>query len=62
MRGPAGMEPAEISDERPIPRGARSRVPTIIPMAFSLFLNLGAPRGARTKSLILAQDERWRRA
>ena len=36
---------------------------TIIPMAFSLFLNLGAPQGgARTKSLILAQDERWRRA
>ena len=32
-------------------------------MAFSLFLNLGAPGGgARTKSLILAQDERWRRA
>ena len=34
---PPARMPAEISDERPIPRGTRSRVPTIIPMAFSLF-------------------------
>ena len=62
---PPAKEPAEISDERPIP----SRGPTQGPgpsfrWLFLYYFELKAPLkgGARTKSLILAQDERWRRA
>ena len=62
---PPAMRPAEISDERPIP--LRSPIPGSEPSFRWLFLYFDLSfrrpsRGARTKSLILAQDERWRRA
>ena len=43
---PPAKEPAEISDERPIPQGARSRAPNHHSDGFFFILNLGAPQGA----------------